>query len=81
MQLIEHKTEVHGKLTDGPVDDPDLEYVEGINCPNCGRESLIFYPSQEGYCYSGKFRTRILLDHYYCPEEDCEGTFIKEATQ
>jgi hypothetical protein len=66
IQLI--RTE--GRASTGPIDNPRCD--DAGMCPECGEDSLWFYPEQSGPCHSGEF-----INHwdecYWCSE--CEAHF------
>lgn len=74
-QLMTYCEGLHGPLSNGPVDNPTVDYKINLNCPACGSD-LVLIPTQTGRCHSGRHKTSVLIDHYECTNQDCCSVFI-----
>lgn len=81
IRLIPHDESKHGRTHAGPVDDEQCEWMPDLVCPDCGKDTIQLIPEQQGRCHAGTYPTAVLIDHFYCPDDNgngCDAVFVDE---
>jgi predicted RNA-binding Zn-ribbon protein involved in translation (DUF1610 family) len=72
--MISLRIATSSPASSGPIDQPIMQHMPNLTCPECGDQDVYFVPEQEGPCHSGKFRNH-WAEGYWC---DSCGTDLEE---